>query len=50
MNRKITNRRNFIKNSSLALMCAPVLGKSTLLPNQDTKEPEENIHYVQDLY
>ncbi len=41
MSRKKTNRRNFIKNSSLALMCAPVFGKSTLLPNQDTKEPEE---------
>ena len=41
MSRKKTNRRNFIKNSSLALMFAPVLGKSTLLPDQDTKEPEE---------
>ena len=41
MTRKKTNRRNFIKNSSLAFICTPVLGKSAFLPNQDLPEPEE---------
>jgi len=41
MKRKKTNRRNFIKNSSLALLCTPILGKSAFNPNQDPSEPEE---------
>ncbi|MBE9509683.1 MAG: hypothetical protein IMY71_02295, partial [Bacteroidetes bacterium] len=41
MSLKKTNRRNFIRNSSLALICTPVLGKSAFLPNQVTAEPEE---------
>jgi len=41
MSRKKTNRRNFIRNSSLALLCAPVLGKSAFHQDQDPSEPEE---------
>jgi len=41
MKRGKTNRRNFIKNSSLALLCTPVLGKGVFHPDQDPSEPEE---------
>lgn len=41
MDRKKTNRRNFIKNSSLAMLAAPVLGKKTLYANQGTADPDE---------